>query len=129
MKYLMISLLCFISLLFMANTCDNSDEYHSLEIENSSGETIYITMGRNKEISLIDVFVNGESSIFSIKDEDSFPTGIAQDEVLYVLVFKQSTMNKYSKEELANKYIYDKLYTLSYSDLEKINFKIIYTGE
>ena len=38
-------------------------------------------------------------------------------------------MNKYSKEELANKYNYDKLYTLSYSDLEKMNFKIIYTGE
>ena len=38
-------------------------------------------------------------------------------------------MNKYSKEELANKYIYDKLYTFSPADLEKINFKIIYTGE
>lgn len=45
------------------------------------------------------------------------------------LIFKQSTLDKYTKEELIEKNIFDKRYVLTYEELEKMNFKIVYTGE
>lgn len=45
------------------------------------------------------------------------------------LIFKQSTLDKYSKEESIEKNIFDKRYVLTYEELEKMNFKIVYTGE
>jgi len=38
-------------------------------------------------------------------------------------------LDKYTKEELIEKNIFDKRYTLTYEELEKMNFKIVYTGE
>ena len=46
-----------------------------------------------------------------------------------VIIFKQSTIDKYSKEELIEKNIFDKRYLLNYNELKKVNFKMTYSGD
>lgn len=63
------------------------------------------------------------------KDEDFKVQDNGVNDFLGILIFKKSTMNKYTKKELVEKNIYDKQYTLFYEDLKKMDFRIIYTGE
>lgn len=46
-----------------------------------------------------------------------------------IIIFKQSTLDKYTKEELIENDIFDKRYVLTYEELEAMGFKIVYTGE
>ena len=48
---------------------------------------------------------------------------------LQVLVFKQSTLDKYSEEEIIRDNIYDARYVLTEDDLVDNTFTIVYTGE
>lgn len=43
-------------------------------------------------------------------------------------VYKQSTFDKYTREEMIENNICDKIFVLSYEELEAMNFKIVYTG-
>lgn len=45
------------------------------------------------------------------------------------IIYKQSTLDKYTKEEIIEKDIYDKLMVLKYNDLEQLNFCVTYDGD
>lgn len=80
-------------------------------------------------MTLSEFLLKREGVKFMVKEKEVFSGGVAKGETIYIIVYKQSTMDKYSEEELLEQNIYDKLYTLSYDDLEKMGFKITYTGE
>lgn len=46
-----------------------------------------------------------------------------------VLILKQSTMIRYSKEEIIEKRTFDKRYVLTWKDLQSMRFNITYTGK
>ncbi|MBR1668901.1 MAG: hypothetical protein IJ693_11585 [Bacteroidaceae bacterium] len=133
-------MLCPFSLLFMAMTCTDDDYYleHNAHIlfENRSGDSIYFIhdYGESPQNPFSAPEISEDLSeyhIQNIADSAQYHFYISKDyeEYLYLIIWKQSTMNKYSEKELVEKSVYDTLYTYSYSDLEKMNFKIIYTGE
>lgn len=124
--------LFFVAMLTMAMTCDSSFEMEDVVFENKSGETIFVADVRDfdaTEILTPNVVFNSVS-VRKMEDGSSFRRKVPDDSsfIFQVLIFKQSTMDKYSKEELIQKNIFDKLYYLTYSDLEAMGFKIVYTG-
>ena len=80
--------------------------------------------------------VFGGKLLIETENDSSFigkiPIPETEDEAnsLYqVIIFKQSTIDKYSKEELIEKNIFDKRYLLNYNELKKVNFKMTYSGD
>ena len=127
-----IVVLFFVAMLTMAITCDSSFEMEDVVFENKSGETIFVADVRDfdaTEILTPNVVFNSVP-VRKMEDGSSFRRKVPDDSsfIFQVLIFKQSTMDKYSKEELIQKNIFDKLYYLTYSDLEAMGFKIVYTG-
>ena len=127
-----IVVLFFVAMLTMAMTCDSSFEMEDVVFENKSGETIFVADVRDfdaTEILTPNVVFNSVP-VRKMEDGSSFRRKVPDDSsfIFQVLIFKQSTMDKYSKEELIQKNIFDKLYYLTYSDLEAMGFKIVYTG-
>ena len=113
--------------------------YQDVKIINKSGETIYaadVMFGDTTLLTPKHVFKMFDPRILREAYNDSCFIGkIAipetEDEAnsLYqVIIFKQSTIDKYSKEEIIKQNIFDKRYELSYNELKKVNFKMIYSG-
>ena len=141
-KYLSLSFLCSLTLLFTAMTCDDGNlvEVQDVLFENRSGDSIFFAYEYGRDIfkpsnplNPYIVFINEPPYyIRSLADQETFD-GLGfrkgKSDYIYLIIFKKETMDKYSQKELAEQNIYDTLYTYSYSDLEKMNFKIIYTGE
>ena len=141
-KYSAYICLCLLSLLFMAVDCDDGYEYPHAKVtfENKSKEDIYyvdfwepFTVAEAFEKApnygqIVHILHKGE------KDEtlDVRDWGTWLDEHdkygLYIMIFHKSTWDKYTKEELAEKNIYDKLLFFTYDELKAMDFKIEYTG-
>ena len=130
-------IICFSYLLFSATTCEEFPEETVPAIfQNECEECIYVLFWGSDAANILtseqafkmeEYFTklqSGEKYVENIPIMDTDMTFYYQ-----FLIFKQSTLNKYTKEELIKKNIYDKLYVLTYEELEKMNFKIVYTGE
>lgn len=52
----------------------------------------------------------------------------AEERIVYCAILKKQTLNKYSKEEIVEKNLVE-LYSYSYQDLKKMDFKIVYSAE
>ncbi len=130
--------LCFTAIFCMATWCDEYKEEGetSVIVENKSNEKIIINSDHFEE------FVNFDASLaffydyrfkeISAQKKSSVSCYTGTLEMGYnfqIIVFKQSTLDKYTRKELADSNIYDKLYVLSYDDLKALNFHIIYTGD
>lgn len=104
------------------------------EFENQSDENIYITpMFCSTTDSIIGngFFMQGVMNFREISKNQIYKFGygdIISNNYFQFKVYKHSTMNKYSRQELIDNEIYDKLYRLSLKELQSMNFKIIYTG-
>lgn len=136
--YIFLSVL---SVLLMATTCDDSTvHYTDFILENQSNETIYVC-----EYQLNDKELLTPLYVFRRLNKDFvkkvFTDGIfigkvgipwnstQADDKYQIIIFKQSTMDKYTEDELVEKNIFDKRYMFTYDELKKMNFKITYTGE
>ena len=121
-------------------SCPDTDEYlehhYTVLFENKSGDNIYLVEGYGETpqnyLSQHYAYIDQpDTRIWDINDKEEFYFYISKDytEYLYLMVFKKSTMDRYTKEELVEQNIYDTLYTFSPAELKKMNFKITYTGE
>ena len=127
--------------LSMACDCDNADvDYEIIYISNQSNEIIYCTQnvyfpsaqmptgltvaGAFNYATPFSEIQLGETSRYGLLS----PTSYEYDNI-QIMIFKKNTWDKYSKEELIENNIYDKLYVLSFKELEAMDFKIVYTGE
>lgn len=113
--------------------------WQNIQIMNKSGEKIYALEFMFKDSTLLTpqyVFeVFGGKLLIETENDSSFigkipiPDNELQANDKYqVIIFKQSTLDKYSKEEIIKQNIFDKRYELSYNELKKMNFKITYSG-
>ncbi len=131
------AILGLLSMLFMATSCPEDDEFETANIiiENQSDELIYIAELRNSRDKYVLLNVNFAmhnnlfSKIASNHMYDSFFILYNGHAMYQLLIIKESTLNKFSKEELISNNIYDKLYVLSDEELKAMNYKITYTGE
>ena len=48
---------------------------------------------------------------------------------LNILIYKESTLNKYSWQEIQKKNIFDKRYVLTLDELKAMNYKVVYDGK
>lgn len=128
------------SILFSAMTC-NDYEYvptHGVSLENNSGESIYYACDFYREALPLTPHVIFEESPGYGNNLRSLPNGgkdstfvITEDgrDAIGLIIFKKSTLEKFTKKELVELNLYDKQYSLFYEDLKKMNFRITYTGE
>lgn len=57
-----------------------------------------------------------------------YRSGLTDNLRIQFNVYKHSTINNHTRQEMIDNEIYDKRYILSISDLQSLNFKVIYTG-
>ena len=143
-RFLKVAIFCTVCVLCNACSCmiGNPGEhvyYQDVKVINKSGETIYALEFMFKDSTLLTpqyVFeVFGGKLLIETENDSSFigkipiPDNELQANDKYqVIIFKQSTLDKYSKEEIIKQNIFDKRYELSYNELKKMNFKITYSG-
>lgn len=123
----------------MSGCEDSSYRVFKVTIENESDDSIYYVINNwleqsplSPQVCFEEIPILGErmrSLAAGEKDEDFKVQDNGVNDFLGILIFKKSTMDKYTKKELVEKNIYDKQYTLFYEDLKKMDFRIIYTGE
>lgn len=139
-KYSVYLILPLLLVLFTATTC-NDDEighYELAKLNNQSDEKIYISdRSYNKEHeSPIDnkyIFEELRYARYLFKDIEVNGTDtllfVEEGDYLSIIIFKESTLAKYSVAELVETNYCDKYYNYSYDELEAMNFTITYTGE
>ena len=108
-------------------------------IRNNSEETIYVfyyDYDNGDKLTPQKVFFEFEEELRKINAKKSTGTYMPYSEEdagtskkYQVLVFRESTYKKYTKEELAEQNIYDGLLIMSYEELKAHNFIITYPAD
>lgn len=101
-------------------------------IINSCPERIYLFQN-----NIDSLMTSGYSTQKPLEFIDSYDTSITpyhtalfnDNRKLNILIYKQSTLNKYSWQEIQEKNIFDKRYVLTLDDLKAINYTIVYNGD
>jgi len=138
-KYGVYLILPLLLVLFTATTC-NDDEighYERAKLINQSDEKIYFSdLSYNKEHeSPIDnqfIFDELRYARYQFKDIEVNGTDtllVEEGDYLSIIIFKESTLTKYSVQELVETNYCDKYYNYSYDELKAMNFTITYAGE
>ncbi len=127
-------IICFL-LLAMFNECDDGYETVDVYFENNSDE----------QVTVLALWMGDDFSILQPNWMSEWPNWVrtvmpnekiimsrvvyAEPDNYQLLIWKQSTLDKYSKEEILWKNIYDKRYRYTKSELKKINLTIVYDGK
>ena len=130
------TILCLFSTLTMSTTCDG-DVFSNVIIANQSDEPIYVYALETPSDEICTIYSHfqrdetihklGKNETFKdIVDTERMEEGIDRYQVL---ILKQSTMIRYSKEEIIEKRTFDKRYILTWKDLQSMRFNITYTGK
>lgn len=122
-------------LLAMFNECDDGYETVDVYFENNSDE----------QVTVLALWMGDDFSILQPNWMSEWPNWVrtvmpnekiimsrvvyAEPDNYQLLIWKQSTLDKYSKEEILWKNIYDKRYRYTKSELKKINLTIVYDGK
>lgn len=143
-KYIHITLISLIVMSLLASCKDHPEiEYHYVSIVNDTEEKIFLfwlnltpchdspylaedSNGQKYEVInwhiILDPGDVRENNIVKPYYEDPDPK-------IGFIILKQDTFARYSTEEILSGYVYDRLYILTYDELEKMGFKIRYTGD
>lgn len=134
-------IICFLYTLFTAMMCTDSDIIlKKVTLENASSDSIYYAYTTRIQLLPItpysiffeDSRLGYNMHLLTQGGKDSqigICIGYDPPECLGIIIFKKSTMERYTKEELVYSKIYDAVYTLTLEDLKELDYKIIYTGE
>lgn len=129
-----------VSLLFLlttAMTCEDSDvQFSNVYFHNRTGDTLFIedTYGKMSQRPILTsktvFFLHDTRALVEVPPKSSIPfkVPIVNDSLFYyqIIVYKKSTLNRYTKEYLAENNIYDKLFIIPYNKLKKMNYEIEY---
>lgn len=133
--YLVIAFVC---TMFSASTCQELEESLYIMVKNDSDEDIimytYSSFVKDSDLITPRFAFTELRNVKRIAHGKGLETRMPLVTSVYTtcyqfLIFKQSTLDKYSNEELIERNIFDKRYVLTYEEQEKMNFKIVYTGE
>lgn len=120
----------------MSTTCDG-DVFSNVIIANQSDKPIYVyTLETpSDEICTIYSYFQRDKTIHKLGKNETFKDIVDTERMeegidrYQVLILKQSTMIRYSKEEIIEKRTFDKHYILTWKDLQSMRFNITYTGK
>lgn len=113
--------------------------YHQVRFQNKSDEAILVSYfwSIQEDYPVKDVF----SYHYELNCENVLPDSTCiikywytdrfgyRGHFLKMQVFKYSTMDKYTKEELMENDISDKFYCLTQDELKAMNFEVVYKGD
>ena len=108
---------------------------NDLTLINECGETIYYDCYEvsEREIKSSDLYferlirVQDMTNSFACKYyEQQFKTAETR---VWILVYKQSTLDNYSWEEIQEQNIFDARYSFTLEELQAMNWEVVYTGE
>lgn len=140
-KGLFYILSCFIFCLFTATTCCEGETYEIdiVSVYNNTEDTVYICFDTPEigtpDLTPYELFTRFPSKLtkkqpFAVYEEMHVCyNGLERDLTYQIIIFKQSTIDKYTKEELMEQEIFDKRYIFTYDDLKAMDYKVVYTGE
>lgn len=126
-----------LSTLFMAMTCDDSTTYYTdVTFVNKSEDTLFVAYGYDDVSPEVILVTQRRESLHRLLPNEELVAKVpilteTDNEALIrvFLIFKNSTMKKYSDEELAEKNIYDKKLFFTYKELENKKFLVEYDGK
>ena len=135
---LKICTLLILAMFFSSVYCQRDNfEYVEVYCTNKSDETIYVrnviyrtqTSDTYDYSSIFSEFtkviqVDSVLAVDGIPVEDGKYTG--STDILKFIVLKESTMKKYSREEIINQRIHDGWYEFTYSELEAMDYTWVY---
>ncbi len=129
--------LCGIMCVILSACGDKYPDEVVASLENRSGEPIFVYWRyRNAPFILDDVLEFFQGSNALIQDGETYryinSVGSMEEnqyENLNLIIFKLSTLERYSKKELIDNEIYDAWYTIPIEELDAMGYKIVYTGE
>jgi len=122
-----------VALLFPAMTCDGLP-LHYVEVHNYSDEPISFFCDTYKNLTSEYVLLEHKWGLMELQEGQSYSMKIPYDNsendgTIQVLIFRKSTLEKYSMEELAENNMYDAFYSYTFSELEAMQSRIVYDGE
>lgn len=125
---LMLAVLC------TSTWCDDTEQdsdYKFVEctFENNSSENVFLYMYLINNPNNCSFNFLVDPVIAPRNDNTKFSIAIDAAPYIQINVYKQSTLDTYSKQELSENNFCDKQYIISMSELEAMNFKIQYAGE
>lgn len=132
MQALKFSLLLSI-LVLLLTACPKQDEPDmSYSITNNCSETIYLF--HNNIDSLMTSHYSTQKPLEFINSQETLKSPyytilFNNGRKLNVLIYKESTLKKYSWQEIQENNIFDKRYVLTLDGLKALNYTIVYNGE
>lgn len=137
-KFIFYNICCIIFLICSAMTCGDTG-YSYVTVVNFADEDICVSFRQSHGKWII----NPQYMWFEIPEKECYEIPMDSTlsfEIMYgnvsdskqkcqFLIYKKSTLEKYSKEDLVKYDIFDKRYIISFDDLGAKHNRIIYTGE
>jgi hypothetical protein len=127
LKILLLSIICF-SLQGCPGEIEKEPDI-SFKIQNSSTMDIYFTVSHNNGNILIRqpeerdrILING------VKNEVTFNSFFQEGRLLTIFIYKKSTLDSKTWQEIKDQGLYDKRYDLTLEQLKALNYEIVYTG-
>ena len=125
---------CLVDTLEWDDSDMHGDQYKNITFHNRCNESVYLgyaTFG-SSESEFTTKMMMSEGMVLIPKDGTyrNMCAAIDNKELVYqIMIIKSSTYDKYGKDDIVNKNIFDKKYTLSYDQLESKGFVIEYVNE
>lgn len=128
LKILLLSIIC-----FFLQGCPEPEPaiVNRFDLTNSSTEDIYVYSRNSSNIVGLDYFPDPPSTITQKGEKWSFPLTERpfQDGVkLWILVFKKSTLENNTWQQIRDNNLYDKRYSFNLEEMKAVNYQVIYDG-
>lgn len=122
---------------FLLFSCEEPglDDKVSITVENASDEAVFILLDWSKRPYSTKDFNENEISgdLIKIESGGSGEYGTTKGNFLQhpfatIIIFRESTLKRFTAHDAIENDIYDDRYNLTYSDLELYGFRIVYHG-
>ncbi|WP_264538118.1 hypothetical protein [Flavobacterium sp. N1736] len=134
MKYFKLFLFVVLGFIFQGCPGETGDESPDtyLTIKNTSDQLIYYPFSHNN-VEVLPAFFSNFPSYRQINSNDKAKIDIYLDSFkgdikLWILIYKKSTIDSHTWEEIKEKGLYDKRYELTLDELKSMNYEITYDG-
>ena len=96
---------------------------------NRANDTIFVLVGSGRPFTSVEAmekYERGWASQIPPSGHSTEHVLDAEERIVYCAILRKQTLDKYSKEEIVEKNLVE-LYSYSYQDLKKMDFKIVYS--
>jgi hypothetical protein len=129
LKFLFVSVIC-----FFLQGCPGEPEpviLYKFELMNSSNEDIYIYSSNSGDPVGLESFPNSPSIVTQKGVKWNYPITeypFNKGVKLWILVFKKSTLENNTWQQIRDNNLYDKRYSFNLEEMRAINFQVVYDG-